>query len=71
METYQPHMSSISVIFADKRRRPELKIKVTSSKTFSLFKEAEKIYRKEGILIHENFNGDQINWTISIERGAL
>ena len=71
LETYQPHMSSISLIFADKRRRPELKIKVTSSKTFSLFKEAEKIYRKEGILIHENFNGDQINWTISIERGAL
>lgn len=71
LETYQPHMSSISVIFADKRRRPELKIKVTSSKTFSLFKEVEKTYRKDGILIHENFNGDQIIWTISIERGAL
>lgn len=71
LETYQPHMSSISLIFADKRRRPELKIKVTSSKTFSLFKELEKNYRKEGILIHENFSGDQINWTISIERGAL
>lgn len=71
LETYQPHMSSISLIFADKRRRPELKIKVTSSKTFSLFKEVEKTYRKDGILIHENFNGDQIIWTISIERGAL
>ena len=71
LETYQPHMSSISLIFADKRRRPELKIKVISSKTFSIFKELEKNYRKEGILIHENFSGDQINWTISIERGAL
>ena len=71
LEIYQPHMSSISVLFADKRRRPELKIKIISSKTFSIFKEAEKNYRKVGILIHENFSGDQINWTISIERGAL
>lgn len=71
LEFYMPGISSISISFFMKNKKPQLIIKITGAKEKSFLYDLDDNYQQNGILISENITKDEIKLVISLERSKL
>ncbi|QKH78833.1 hypothetical protein FOC70_00010 [Finegoldia magna] len=71
LEFYMPGISSISISFFMKNKKPQLIIKITGAKEKSFLYDLDDNYQQNGILISEDITKDEIKLVISLERSKL